>query len=116
MRIRVVCPAFCLAFLVFLGACSKSSQTDQELSIEVEGVKLDTPQLMTEFLDAPPDLYKRVNDAVTSVRYQGYLEAMMELDEVLKTPGLKDKQKKVLVQVISQLKAVIAKAPPQPSK
>ena len=116
MRMRVVWGAFCLAFLVWLSACSKSSQVDQQPSIEIEGVKLDTPQLMTEFLDAPPDLYKRVNDAVTNVRYQGYLEAMMELDEVLKTPGLKDKQKKVLAQVISQLKAVIAKAPPQPGK
>jgi len=116
MRMRIALGLCCLGFLIWLSACSKSSQVDQQPSIEIEGVKLDTPQLMTEFLNASPDLYKRVNDAVTNVRYQGYLEAMMELDEVLKTPGLNDKQKKMLAQVIGQLKTVIAKAPPQRSK
>jgi hypothetical protein len=116
MRMRVAWGVCCLGFLIWLSACSKSSPIDQQTSIEMEGVKLDTPQLMTEFLDASPDLYKRVNDAVTKVRYQGYLEAMMELDEVLKSPGLNDKQKKLLAQVIGQLKTVMAKAPPQPSK
>jgi hypothetical protein len=116
MRMRVLWGLCCLSFLACLSACSKSSPTDQLPSIEVEGVKLDTPQLLTEFLDASPELYKKVNDAVTNVRYQGYLEAMMELDGVLKGPGLNAKQKKLLAQVIDQLKQVIAKAPPKPNQ
>jgi hypothetical protein len=116
MRMRVLCSAFGLAFLALLGGCSKSSPTDQQMSIEVEGVKLDTPQLLSEFLESSPELYKQVNDAVTNVRYQGYVQAMMELDKVLQAPGLNDKQKKLITKVIGQLKQVIAKAPPQPAQ
>ena len=116
MRMRVVWGLCCLPLLLWLGACSKSDQTDQQLSLEVEGVKLDTPQLVTEFLNASPELYKKVNDAVTDVRYQGYVEALVALDEVLKGPGLNDKQKKLLTKVIGQLKEVIAKAPPKPNR
>ena len=116
MKMRLLCGLCCLAVLFGLSACSKSSPTEQQTSIEVEGVKLDTPQLLTEFMEASPELYKRVNDAITDVRYQGYLQAMMELDEVLKTPGLKDAQKKWLTKVIEQMKQVMAKAPPEPKR
>jgi hypothetical protein len=115
MRMRVGGGGFCLAFLVLLGACSKSSEADKLPPMEFEGVKVDTPRLMAEFLDAPPQLQKPVNDAVTKVRYKLYLQAMMELDQVLKSPGLNDKQKKLIVQVIDQLKEVLAKAPPRPN-
>jgi len=74
---------------------------------------VDTPRLMAEFVNAPEPLQKPVNDAATKVRYKLYLEAMMELDEVLKSPGLNDKQKKLLTQVLGQLKEVVAKAPAQ---
>ena len=116
MRMRAVWGLCCLPLLLWLGACSKSNQTDQLPALEVEGVKLDTPQLVTEFLNASPELYKKVNDAVTDIRYQGYVEALVALDEVLKGPGLTDKQKKLLTQVIGQLKEVIAKAPPKPNR
>ena len=101
----------CLALLVLLGACSKSTEADKLPPMEFEGVKVDTPRLMAEFVDAPPALQTSVNDAVTKMRYRKYLEAMMELDQVLKNPDLNDKQKKLMAQVIDQLKGVLAKAP-----
>ena len=112
---RIVWGSVCLAFLVMLGACSKSSEADKQPPMEFEGVKVDTPRLMAEFMDASPQLQKPVNDAVTKVRYKLYLQAMMELDEVLKSPGLNDKQKKLIAQVINQLKEVVEKAPPRPN-
>ncbi len=112
---RVVWGGFCLAFLVSLGACSKSSEADKLPPMEFEGVKVDTPRLMAEFMNASPELQKPVNDAVTKMRYKQYLQAMMALDEVLKDPGLSDQQKKLLAQVIGELKEVIAKAPPRPN-
>src|SRR6266581_2662225 len=115
MRMRVVSGGFCLAFLVWLGACSKSSEADKLPPMEFEGVKVDTARLMAEFVDAPPQLQKPVNEAVTKVRYKQYLQAMMELDEVLKSPDLNDKQKKLIAQVMDQLKEVLAKAPPRPN-
>ena len=113
MRIRVVWGGFCLAILVLLGACGKSSEADKLPPMEFEGVKVDTPRLMAEFVNAAPELQKPVNEAVTKVRYKQYLQAMMELDAALKNPGLNDKQKKLIAQVIDQLKEVIAKASPK---
>jgi len=115
MRLRVLWGGFCLAFLALLGACSKSNEADKLPPMEFEGVKVDTPRLMAEFVNASPEIQRRVNDAVTNVRYKKYLEAMMELDEVLKSPGLNDKQKKLIAQVLDQLKEVLAKAPPRPN-
>ena len=116
MRMRVVWSGFCLAFLALLGACSKSNEGDKLPPMEFEGVKVNTPRLMAEFVDAPPQLQKPVNDAVTKMRYKQYLQAMMTLDEVLKSPGLNDKQKELIAQVIGELKEVIAKAPPRPNQ
>jgi hypothetical protein len=110
---HIVWGGFCLAFLLSLGACSKSSETDKLPPMELEGVKVDTPRLMAEFVNAPPEIQRRVNDAVTNVRYKKYLEAMMGLDEALKNPALTDNQKKLITQVIDQLRQVIAKAPPR---
>jgi hypothetical protein len=111
---RVVRGGFCLAFLMLLGACGKSSEADKLPPVELEGVKVDTPRLMAEFVDASPELQRLVNDAVTKVRYKQYLQAMMDLDQVLKSPSLNDKQKKLITQVLDQLKEVVAKAPPGP--
>ena len=111
MRMRIVCSSFCLAFLVLAGACSKSSELNNLPPMEFEGVKVDTPRLMAQFLEASPQLQKPVNDAATKMRYKQYLQAMMELDQVLKSPELKDGQKKLIAQVIDQIKEVVAKAP-----
>ena len=42
-----------------------------------------------------------------------YFYGMMVSDEALKSPALNDKQKKLLTQVLGQLKEVVAKAPAQ---
>ena len=115
MRMSIVWGGFCLAFFVMLGACSKSTEGDKPPSMEFEGVKVDTPQLTAEFLATSLELQKPVNDAVTKMRYKQYIEAMVGLDEVLKSPGLNDKQKKILTQVIGQLKEVVEKSPPRPN-
>ena len=99
-----------------LGACSKSSEADKLPPMKIEGVKVDTPRLMAEFVNAPPELQRPVNEAVTKLRYKQYLQGMMGLDEVLKNPGLNDKQKKLIAQVMDQLKEVVAKTPSQPNR
>jgi len=96
-----------------LGACSKSSEADKLPPMEFEGVKVDTPRLMAEFVNAPPQLQRPVSDAITKARYKQYLQSMMALDQVLKSPELTEKQKKLIAQVIDQLKEVVAKAPPR---
>ena len=111
MRIRVVWGACCLVLLAMMGACSKSSEADKLPPMEFEGVKVDTPRLMAEFVSASPQVQRPVSEAVTKMRYKKYLEAMMDLDQVLKSTELNDKQKKLTAQVIDQLKDVLSKAP-----
>lgn len=84
--------------------------------MEFDGVKVDTPRLGAVFQSASPELQQQVNDAVTKVRYKQYLQSMMGLDEVLKNPALTAEQKKLVEQVISQLKELVAKSPPQPGR
>ena len=81
--------------------------------MEISGVNVDIPQLSAEFVKAPVDLQSQVNEAVTKVRYRRYVQAMMGLDEVLKNPGLNDKQKQLLTKVMDQLKEVSSKVPDQ---
>ncbi len=111
MRKHVVWSALCLALLAGLTGCGKSNRAEQQPPIEIEGVKVDAPSLAVEFLDAPPQVSKPVNDAVTSLRYKRYPEAMMALEEALKSPGLSDKQKKLITKVQDQLKEVVSKTP-----
>jgi hypothetical protein len=108
---RVVWRSFCLALLLLPGACGKSSQSGDLQPMVVEDVNVDLPKLGEEFIKAPPELQTKVTAAVTKVRYKHYMEAMVSLDEVLNSPGLTDKQKKLLSEVISQLKEVVAKTP-----
>jgi len=110
MKMRFVWGGFCLALLLLPGACSKS---DKLPPMQIQGVNVDIPQLSAEFVDAAPAVQSRVTAGVSKVRLNRYLEGMKEFDEVLNSPGLNDKQKKLLTQVLGQLKEVVAKAPAQ---
>jgi hypothetical protein len=100
-----------------LGACGgKSSDAENLPPVEIEGVKVDMPKLSAEFAEAPPELRQPVNNAMLNMRYRKYVDAMMELDKVLKEPSLNDKQKQLITQVMDQLKQVAAKAPATPGQ
>ena len=116
MKMRVVWGGFCLALLLLPVACSKSSQSDKLPPTQIQGVNVDIPKLKAEFDTATPELQNRLTQALIKTRYQQYLQAMKELDELLNSPGLSDKQKQLLTQVIGQLKEVVAKGPGQPNQ
>ena len=109
MKTHVAFGAFCVAILLLAGGCGDSAQSDKLPPMQINGVNVDISQLTTEFSKASPELQSGVNKGVTEVRYKRYLQGMMELDAVLNKPGLTDKQKKLLTQVIGQLKEVVAK-------
>jgi len=106
-----ICGGFCLALLLLPCACSNSSQTDKLPPMQIQDVNVDIPQLSAQFVNAAPEIQSRVNEGVAKVRLNQYVQGMMVFDEVLNSPGLNDKQKKLLTQVLGQLKEVIAKAP-----
>src|SRR5438309_9420929 len=106
MRIRVVWGGFCLALLLLPCGCSNSSQSDKLPPMQIQGVNVDIPQLSAQFAKAPPELQSRVTEGIAKVRLNQYLQGMMVFDEVLNRPGLSDQQKKLLTQVLAQLKEV----------
>jgi hypothetical protein len=107
---RIWC-GFVLALLFLPCACSNSSQADKLPPMQMQGVNVDIPQLSAQFAKAPPELQSRVTDGISKVRLNKYVEAMMVFDEVLNSPGLNEKQKKLLTQVIGQLKEVAVNTP-----
>ena len=111
MKMRIVWLGFCLALSLFPGACSKSDDASKLPPMQVQGMDVDIPKLSAQFAKANPDLQQRVGAAVTKVRYTRYMQAMEDLDAVLTSPGVTEPQKKIVTQVMSQLKEVIAKNP-----
>ena len=111
MSMRFLCGGFCLALLLIWSGCSKSIEADKLPSMEIEGVNVNIPQLAAGFANSAPEVQSKVAEAVTKVRYKRYLPAMMDLEETAKSPGLSDKQKKLITQVMDQLKEVMSKSP-----
>src|SRR5438093_211142 len=100
-----------LALLLLPCSCSNSGQSDKLSPMQIQGVNVDIPQLSAEFATAPPEIQTKVTDGVSKVRYTQYVQAMAVFDQVLNSPGLNEKQKKLLTQVLGQLKEVANKAP-----
>src|SRR6266404_1295092 len=113
MKTHVIWGSFCLALLLLPCACSNSSQSDKLPPMQIQGVNVDIPQLSAQFAKAPPEIQSRVNEGIAKLRLNQYVQGMMVFDEVLNMPGLNDKQKAMLTQVIGQLKEVVGKAPAQ---
>jgi len=105
----------CLLSVTFLAAgfmgCGKKEPPVQEAQ-DIGGVKVDVPKLMQEFVTAPPDVLDSVHQAQASIRYGQYEKSLQSLDKVANAPNLTDSQKKVVNDVIEQMKQVIAKVGP----
>ena len=102
---------FGLALVLLPCACSNSAKSDKLPPMQIQGANVDIPKLSAEFAKAPPELRSRVTAGIARVRLNQYEQGMMIFDEVLNKPGLSDNQKKLLTQVIGQLKEVASKAP-----
>ena len=96
--------------LAFTG-CGKKQVTAPS-AYEVGGVNVDIPALQAAFVGASPDLQAAVNDTSSNLRYGQYEKALQSLDKVASDPNLTEPQKKLVAQVIEQLKQVINKAGP----
>jgi hypothetical protein len=105
---QISCLAVCV--LLFPGCGKKEPPAPQ--SYDISGVKVDMPKLQTTFQNAPPELLNPVNTASSMVRYGQYERAMQALDGLLSNPALNDAQKKVVTDVLEELKQVIQKAGP----
>ena len=97
--------------LVGLAGCGKKQQV--QTSYEINGVKDDVPRLQDAFAGSPPELQADVNQTTLGLRYGMYEKSLMALDKLSNNPNLNDTQKKVVSDLIEQMKQLIAKGGPQ---
>jgi len=79
---------------------------------EISGIKVDVPKLRQALSGSAQEVQSDLNMFTSSLRYGQYEKALMGLDKLINNPALNDTQKKVVNDVIEQMKQVIAKAGP----
>jgi len=104
--------------LAFAGAgCKKDQPPPAPTS---NGVTVDIPKLRVAFAAASPDAMKTVSQIAMSVRYTRYEKALEQLDTLANDPGTTEAQKKLLAQIMDQVKkaaeAAQAAQPAQPAQ
>ena len=94
-----------------LAGCSKKEEPPME-SVQVNGVSVDMPKLRDAFSSSTnQDLRKILFDVDQHFRFGDYLKCMMSLDELSNQPDVTESQKKMVADVIEQVKKLAANAP-----
>lgn len=98
--------------LLGFSACSKKGPSAVAPPYDINGVKVDIPKLQQAFANSPPELQASANEASSFIRYGQYMKTLEALDKLVNAPGIDDNQKKVVNEVIEQMKQVINKSGP----
>jgi hypothetical protein len=77
----------------------------------INGVNVDSPKLAVSLANASPEAKTHVTEFEMSLRYQSYDKGLAALDKLANDPSLSESQKKVVNEVIEELKQLIAKGP-----
>ena len=99
------------ALLFVVGGCGKKQPTAPP-AYEIKGVKVDVPKLQQAFAGSPPEIQADVNQTTLNLRYGMYEKSLMALDRLANNPAVNDTQKKVVNDLIEQMKQLIAKGGP----
>ena len=100
-----------MAGLLIGVGCGKSQQQQEgPPPVEMGGVKIDLPKLQQCLPPDKPELHDAASKVMMALRYGQYPEALAQLDKVA-AADLTDAQKKVVNEVIAQVKQLMAKAP-----
>jgi len=101
------------AGLLALAGCGQSQKAPQPMVIS--GVKVDLPKLQQAFPADNPELQSSLNAVTMSIRYGQYAEAVAGLEKLANNAALTEPQKKVVTEVVEQLKQVVSQAPAKPA-
>lgn len=82
-------------------------------SPQVNGVTVDIPKLQDAFKGASPDQLNQVTQVSYGIRYVDYMKAMEALDKLANDPNTTEAQKKVVNELIEQVKQAMNAAPKQ---
>ena len=74
-------------------------------------VTVDLPKLVQTFQDAGPEAKQSVTMVQRNLRYGDYTKALMALDELSNNPANTEPQKKVVAELIEQVKKVVTQTP-----
>ena len=103
-----------LAGVFALAGCGKSQQQQQgPPPMEIRGVKIDVPKLQQAFANEKPELRSVAVDAGSDIRYGKTADALAKLQKLAADPSVTEPTKKVINDVIEQVKQLAAKAPAQ---
>jgi hypothetical protein len=94
-------------FLVCSG-CHKSETTT---GAEINGVTVDIAKLSQSFVNSSEQLKQTVTQVGLNVRYTKYEDALMTLDKLVNDPSITADQKKIVNQVIEQVKKLAGSQP-----
>lgn len=106
-----------IGLLAFAGSgCSKKAAV--AAAPTVSGVKLDIPKLKQAFgTSTNLVILKTLQSAIDNIRYGAFLDSVQGLDKLANDPGTSEEQKKVVLEVIEQVKQLSEKQPaPAPAQ
>jgi hypothetical protein len=99
-----------LGVLVLAAGCSKGDKNPP--AAQFSGVTVDLPKLTEAFANASQEVRTTVNQVGFNIRYTKYEDALMALDKLLNDPSTTEDQKKVVNQVIEEVKKLAGAQPP----
>ena len=113
MNLFIKTSSVCMLTLLLLGFVGCGEKQPPPLAArDISGVKVDMPKLEQEFVNAPQEVLNLVHETSSNLRYGQYEKTLQSLDKLINSPGLTDSQKKIVNDVIEQMKQVITKAGP----
>ena len=95
--------------LVAFPGCKKA---EPPATANVNGIAVDLPKLQQAFANAPQDVIAIVNQVGFGIRYNDYMKALGALDQLTTNPSVTEPQKKIVNDVIEQVKKLANAAPP----
>jgi hypothetical protein len=104
-----------LACALVAPGCKKTAAQSDNPTLDVNGVKVELPRLQKTLASSTSqDVQNNVSQVVFGLRYGDYTKALMALDKLSSDPSLNEQQKKVVADVIEEMKQVINKTPAKP--
>jgi hypothetical protein len=97
------------ATLLVSAGCSKADKTPK--APEFQGVQVDLPKLNAAFENASPEIKNTATQVGYNIRYTKYEDALMNLDKLVNDPNVNEAQKKVVNEVIEQVKKLAGATP-----
>lgn len=106
-RLLIVCAAVSLSFLA---GCGKSNKVAP--AAEINGVTVDMPKLQQALGgNTNPEVRNQMTQVAFGVRYGDYPKALMALDQLSSNANVSDAEKKVVNEVLEQVKKLAQNAP-----